>query len=149
MIKSKTHVKEELVLLLPPNYQPSENEEFMNPYQCEYFRQKLIKWRKDLLEETQNTLGRLQSYNLSQPEAGDRAFVESEHSIDLRTRDRERKLISKIDAALARIEDGTYGYCEDTGEPINLKRLEARPIATLSIEAQKRYEQQEKMRRDN
>jgi DnaK suppressor protein len=133
---------------LPPDYSPKDDEEFMNPYQLEYFRQKLLRWRSELLQEATDTLSNLTEQNLQQPDMADRASLETEHSIELRTRDRERKLISKIDSALKRIEDGTYGYCEETDEPIALRRLEARPIATLSLEAQERHERMERTHRD-
>ena len=133
---------------LPPDYEPSDNEEFMNPYQLEYFRQKLLKWRAELVREATDTLSNLTEQNLQQPDMADRASLETEHSIELRTRDRERKLISKIDSALKRIEDGTYGYCEETDEPIGLRRLAARPIATLSLEAQERHERMERTHRE-
>ena len=134
---------------LPPNYRPKASEPFMNVRQREYFRRKLMKWREDILKEAQETLASLQQENLAEPDIADRASTETERAIELRARDRQRKLIAKIDAALRRIEDGTYGYCEDTGEPISLKRLEARPIATLSIEAQERHERRERVYRDD
>lgn len=134
---------------LPPDYKPSDDEEFMNPKQLEYFRQKLLRWKADLVREAGETLSNLTEQNLQQPDMADRASLETEHSIELRTRDRERKLISKIEAALKRIEDGTYGYCEETDEPISLRRLEARPIATLSLEAQERHERMERTHRDD
>ncbi|MCR9072063.1 MAG: RNA polymerase-binding protein DksA [Alphaproteobacteria bacterium] len=134
---------------LPPDYQPSDEEEFMNPKQLEYFRLKLLRWKADLVKEAGETLSNLTEQNLQQPDMADRASLETEHSIELRTRDRERKLISKIEAALKRIEDGTYGYCEETDEPISLRRLEARPIATLSLEAQERHERMERTHRDD
>ena len=134
---------------LPPDYKPSDEEEFMNPQQLEYFRQKLLRWKAELVREANETLSNLTEQNLQQPDMADRASLETEHSIELRTRDRERKLISKINSALKRIEDGTYGYCEETDEPIGLRRLEARPIATLSLEAQERHERREKVHRDD
>ena len=134
---------------LPPNYRPKASEPFMNMRQREYFRRKLMKWREDILKEAQETLAHLQQENLAEPDIADRASTETERSIELRARDRQRKLIAKIDAALRRIEDGSYGYCEETGEPISLKRLEARPIATLSIEAQERHERRERVYRDD
>ena len=134
---------------LPPNYRPKASEPFMNMRQREYFRRKLMKWREDILKEAQETLAHLQQENLAEPDIADRASTETERSIELRARDRQRKLIAKIDAALKRIEDGSYGYCEETGEPISLKRLEARPIATLSIEAQERHERRERVYRDD
>ena len=135
--------------LLPPDYSPSDDEEFMNPLQREYFRQKLLAWRNELLSESSETLASMQQENLAQPDLTDRASMETDRSLELRTRDRERKLIAKIDAALDRVMDGSYGYCEDTGEPISLARLEARPIATLSLEAQERHEKSELTRRDD
>ncbi|MBM3546435.1 MAG: RNA polymerase-binding protein DksA [Alphaproteobacteria bacterium] len=134
---------------LPPHYRPSDEEEFMNPQQREYFRQKLLRWREELLREANITLRHLTEENLQQPDMADRASLETDHAIELRTRDRERKLISKIDEALQRIIDGTYGYCEETDEPISLRRLEARPIATLSLEAQERHERLERTHRDD
>jgi DnaK suppressor protein len=134
---------------LPPDYRPSDNEDFMNPLQLEYFRQKLLRWRAELLAESSETLQHLKEESLAEPDITDRASLETERSIELRTRDRERKLISKIDAALMRIEDGSYGYCEETDEPISLRRLEARPIATLSLEAQERHERMERTHRDD
>lgn len=134
---------------LAPNYRPKKKEPFMNPRQREYFRRKLLAWKENILIEAQETLHHLQEDNTPEPDIADRASAESERSIELRTRDRQRKLVAKIDAALRRIEDGTYGYCEDTAEPISLKRLEARPIATLSIEAQERHEQRERVYRDD
>jgi DnaK suppressor protein len=133
---------------LPPDYRPSEDEEFMNPMQLEYFRQKLLRWRTELLAESNGTLQHLKEESLLKPDLTDRASLETERSIELRTRDRERKLISKIDAALARIEDGSYGFCEESDEPIGIRRLEARPIATLSLEAQERHERMERTHRD-
>ena len=127
-------------LPLPPGYHPSDAEEFMNPLQIEYFRQKLLRWRAQLLAESSDTLQHLKEESLLKPDLTDRASLETERAIELRTRARERKLISKIEAALHRIDDGTYGYCEETDEPIGVRRLEARPIATLSIEAQERHE---------
>ena len=120
----------------------------MNEQQREYFRQKLLRWKDEILREARETLLHLQNENENHPDIADRASSETDRSIELRARDRQRKLISKIDAALTRIEDGTYGYCEETGEPISLRRLEARPIATLSIDAQERHERKEKVHRD-
>ncbi len=134
---------------LPPDYTPSDDEEFMNPRQREYFRQKLLKWRIELLEESSETLKHLQNESLAEPDLADRATLEADRALELRTRDRQRKLIAKIDEALRRIDEGTYGYCEETNEPISLRRLEARPIATLSIEAQERHERMERTRRDD
>jgi DnaK suppressor protein len=134
---------------LAPEYRPSEDEEFMNPRQLEYFRRKMLRWRAELLVESTETLQHLKEESLAEPDFTDRASLETERSIELRTRDRERKLISKIDAALSRIEDGSYGFCEETDEPIGLRRLEARPIATLSLEAQERHERMERTHRDD
>ncbi|MEL6965879.1 MAG: RNA polymerase-binding protein DksA [Pseudomonadota bacterium] len=131
------------------DYKPSPDEEFMNPRQLEYFRQKLQSWKSDIQRESAETLEMLQEHRLNLPDLTDRASSESDRSIELRARDRQRKLISKIDQALARIDDGSYGFCEDTGEPINLERLEARPIATMSLEAQERHERREKVYRDD
>ncbi len=133
---------------LPPDYKPSDGEEFMNPMQLEYFRQKLSNWRAELLNESNGTLSSLQNENLAEPDLADRATRETGRAIELRTRDRERKLISKIEEALVRINEGSYGYCEETNEPISLRRLEARPIATLSLEAQERHERMERTHRD-
>ena len=135
--------------VLPPDYRPSDDEEFMNPIQAEYFRQKLLRWRAELLADSSETLRHLQEESLLKPDLTDRASLETERAIELRTRDRERKLISKIDAALSRLDSGTYGYCEETDEPIGIRRLEARPIATLSIEAQERHERMERTHRDD
>lgn len=134
---------------LPPDYRPRDDEEFMNALQLEYFRQKLLRWRAELLAESTETLQHLKEESLAEPDLTDRASLETERALELRTRDRERKLISKIDAALLRIEDGSYGYCEETDEPISLRRLEARPIATLSLEAQERHERMERTHRDD
>ena len=131
-------------IILPPDYKPSAKEEYMCDMHLEYFRKKLEDWKKTLLNKSQDTLDELRMGGLNQPDDIDRASMETDKSIDLRTKDRARKLISKINAALSRIEDGSYGYCEETGEPIGLDRLEARPIATLSIEAQERHERMEK-----
>ena len=130
------------------NYRPTEKEPFMNERQREYFRKKLLDWKDEILRESKTTLQQLQEENVNHPDLADRASSETDRAIELRARDRQRKLISKIDAALQRIEDNTYGYCEETGEPISLKRLEARPIATLSVEAQERHEKREKVYRD-
>ena len=130
-------------------YRPSEDEEFMNERQLEYFKQKLLDWKDDILRESRETLSHLQTETENHPDLADRASSETDRALELRTRDRQRKLISKIDDALRRIEDGSYGYCEETGEPIALKRLDARPIATLSIEAQERHERREKVYRDD
>lgn len=134
--------------ILPPDYAPTEKEEFMNPVMKEYFRQKLLRWRADLLEGSSETIQAMQEDNLQQPDIADRASAETDHALELRTRDRERKLIAKINAALEKIDDDTYGYCEETGEPISIQRLDARPIATLSLEAQERHERMERTQRD-
>jgi DnaK suppressor protein len=134
---------------LPPDYRPSEDEEFMNPLQLEYFRQKLLRWRDELLSESSGTLQHLKEESLAEPDIADRATLETDRYTELRTRDRERKLIQKIDEALQRIEDGTYGYCEETDEPIGVRRLDARPIATLSLEAQERHERMERTHRED
>jgi DnaK suppressor protein len=138
-----------MMITLPPDYRPCEGEEFMNPLQLEYFRQKLLRWRADLLREADGTLASLSEGGIHEADITDRASVETDRALELRTRDRARKLISKINQALARVEAGTYGFCEETGEPIGLKRLEARPIATLSIEAQERHERMERVHRDD
>ncbi|MCY0095426.1 RNA polymerase-binding protein DksA [Hoeflea ulvae] len=130
------------------SYVPSEDEDFMNTQQRAYFRAKLTVWRNDILKEARETLDHLAEESSNHPDVADRASSETDRAIELRARDRQRKLIGKIDAALTRIEEGTYGYCEETGEPISLKRLDARPIATLSIEAQERHERREKVYRD-
>ncbi len=134
---------------LPVDYVPSNGESFMNARQREYFRLKLLNWRVDLLEVSNETLKYLQSESLAEPDMADRATLEADRALELRTRDRQRKLINKIDEALRRIKDKTYGYCEETNERISLSRLEARPIATLSVEAQERHERMERTRRDN
>lgn len=131
------------------SYLPSEDEEFMNPRQLAYFKAKLLASKEELLAGARETMGNLAEESSNHPDVADRASSESDRAIELRARDRQRKLISKIDSALRRIEEGTYGYCEDTGEPINFKRLDARPIATLSIEAQERHERREKVYKDD
>ena len=136
-------------LLNGSGYHPSEDEPFMNDRQLEYFKQKLQKWKEDILRESRETVTHLQSETENHPDLADRASSETDRALELRTRDRQRKLISKIDEALRRIEEGVYGYCEETGEPIGLKRLEARPIATLSVEAQERHERRERVYRDD
>jgi DnaK suppressor protein len=138
-----------MLITLPPDYRPSEDEEFMNPLQAEYFRQKLLRWRGELLKEADGTLLSLSQGGILEPDITDRASVETDRALELRTRDRARKLISKIDQALGRIESGSYGYCEETDEPIGIRRLEARPIATMSIEAQERHERMERVHRDD
>jgi len=134
---------------LAPDYQPSKKEDFMNPVMAEYFRQKLLGWRSELLTESNETLQHLQEGGIQEPDISDRASIEADRSLELRTRDRARKLISKIDEALERIANGDFGYCDETSEPISLARLEARPIATLTIEAQERHERMEKSHRDD
>ncbi|MBM3580398.1 MAG: RNA polymerase-binding protein DksA [Alphaproteobacteria bacterium] len=136
-------------VVLPTGYRPTENETFMSSRMRKYFRQKLLKWRGELVRESEETLQSLQEGGIVEPDIADRASVETDRSLELRTRDRARKLIVKIDEALERIEKGTYGYCEETGEPIAISRLEARPIATLSIEAQERHERMERTHRDD
>lgn len=138
-----------MTVTLPPDYRPSDDEPFMNPRMREYFRHKLLQWKAELLRESGTTLNHLQNESLAEPDIADRASLETDRSLELRTRDRERKLITKIDAALERIEDGSYGYCEITAEPISIRRLEARPIATLSVEAQERHERLERTHRDD
>lgn len=133
---------------LPNDYIPAENEPFMSARQMEYFRRKLLAWKADLVDETERTIEELQNAARSIPDVADRASEETDRALELRTRDRQRKLISKIDAALRRIDEGEYGYCEMTGEQISLKRLDARPIATMTVEAQERHERREKVHRD-
>jgi DnaK suppressor protein len=136
-------------VILPDNYKPSEDESFMNAKQLEYFQRKLLSWKADLLVETRETLEGLQGTTRNIPDSADRASEETDRSLELRTRDRQRKLVTKIDSALQRIAEGEFGYCEVTGEPISLKRLDARPIATMSLEAQERHERKEKVHRDD
>ena len=136
------------MVVLLDNYRPTDGEPFMNERQKEYFRLKLLRWRDDILREAKQTLQHLQEEYVNHPDLADRASSETDRAIELRARDRQRKLIAKIDAALERIEEGSYGFCVETGDPISLKRLEARPIATLSIEAQERHERREKVYRD-
>ncbi len=138
-------------VILPPNYDPEKDKgKFMNPVMKEYFRQQLITWRNELLKESEHTIqDTLQSTELQKPDLADRAAAETDHALELRTRDRERKLISKINSTIQKIDDGEYGFCEETGEPISVGRLKARPIATLSIEAQERHERMEKTQRDD
>ena len=135
-------------IVLPESYVPSDTKEYMNPMQLEYFKQKLLKWREELLEESRETLIHLKEEIWNEPDLNDRASVEAETTTELRTRDRYRKLIDKIEAAIERVNKGGYGYCEDTGEEIGLKRLEARPVATLCIEAQERHENYERTHLD-
>ncbi|MCC6007109.1 MAG: RNA polymerase-binding protein DksA [Rhodobacteraceae bacterium] len=134
---------------LPEDYRPAEDEPFMNDRQLEYFRRKLLAWKAELLADGRETIEGMQNGARNLPDIADRASEESDRALELRTRDRQRKLVSKIDAALRRIENGTYGYCEDTGNPISLRRLDARPIATLSLEAQERHERNERVHRDS
>lgn len=136
-------------VFLPEDYKPAEDEPFMNDRQTEYFRRKLQDWKQSILDETSTTIEGMQEGTRNIPDIADRASEETDRALELRTRDRQRKVISKIDAALRRIEEGEYGYCDDTGEPISLKRLDARPIATLSLEAQERHERREKVHRDD
>jgi DnaK suppressor protein len=136
-------------IVLPANYRPSEDEPFMNERQRAYFRQKLVTWKEEIIRQTKETLAGLHEDSAQHADLADRATSETDRALELRARDRQRKLVSKIDAALARIEDGTYGYCEETGEPIGLKRLDARPIATLSLEAQERHERRERVYRED
>jgi DnaK suppressor protein len=133
---------------LTGSYKPSEKEPFMNERQRAYFRNKLIAWKNEILEESRATIANLQAETVSEPDLADRATSETDRALELRARDRQRKLISKIEEAIRRIDDGSYGYCEETGEPISLSRLEARPIATLSVEAQERHERRERVHRD-
>ncbi len=142
-----TRMKAEV--FLPEDYRPAEDEPFMNERQLEYFRRKLLAWRGELLDDSKQTIGALQTTTRNIPDITDRASEETDRALELRTRDRQRKLVSKIDAALRRIDEGEYGYCQDTGVPISLKRLDARPIATLSLEAQERHERRERVHRDD
>jgi len=136
-------------VFLPEDYQPAEDEPFMNERQLEYFRRKLTAWRNEILDASRDTIEGLQDGTRAIPDIADRASEETDRALELRTRDRQRKLVAKIDAALRRIDEGEYGYCEVTGEPISLKRLDARPIATMSLEAQERHERREKVHRDD
>lgn len=138
-----------MTIELEEGYKPSQDEEYMSPKQLEYFRQKLMAWRGELLQESENTISHLQEENWQEPDINDRATLETDAALELRTRDRYRKLVNKIDSALSRIADGSYGYCEDTGEEIGISRLEVRPIATLTIDAQEKHERLEKQRRDD
>jgi DnaK suppressor protein len=136
-------------VFLPEDYRPAEDEPFMNERQLEYFRSKLLNWKQDLLAESRDTIEGLQDNTRNIPDVADRASEETDRALELRTRDRQRKLVSKIDAAIRRIDEGEYGYCEVTGEPISLKRLDARPNATMTLEAQERHERREKVHRDD
>jgi len=142
-------MKAAAVLVKDSIYRPAEDEPFMNERQLEYFRQKLLNWKEDILRESRETLSHLQEDTENHPDIADRASSETDRALELRTRDRQRKLIAKIDEALRRIEEGVYGYCEETGEPIGVARLDARPIATLSLEAQERHERRERVHRDD
>lgn len=135
--------------LLPDDYKPADSEPFMNDKQLEYFRRKLLAWRSDILEDSRDTIENMKDGTRNIPDVADRASEETDRALELRTRDRERKLVAKIDSALRRIDEGEYGYCDVTGEPISLKRLDARPIATMSLEAQERHERREKVHRDD
>lgn len=147
MVKKGNKMKAEV--FLPDDYRPAEDEPFMNEMQTEYFRRKLLNWKAELQDDTKGTLEGLQDSSRNIPDIADRASEETDRALELRTRDRQRKLVSKIDAALRRIDEGEYGYCDETGDPISLKRLDARPIATLSLEAQERHERKEKVHRDD
>jgi DnaK suppressor protein len=136
-------------VLVPRDYFPSDNEPFMNEIQVEYFRQKLISWKSDLVSDSKDTIETLQDSTRAIPDISDRASEETDRALELRTRDRQRKLVAKIDSALRRIEEGEFGYCEETGDPISLRRLDARPIATMSLEAQERHERREKVHRED
>jgi len=138
-----------LDVLLPDDYKPSEEEQFMNEQQQAYLRKRLLDWKSDLMSDTKETIEGLQDSTRSIPDIADRASEETDRALELRTRDRQRKLVSKIDSALRRLDEGEYGYCEETGDPISLKRLDARPIATYSLEAQERHERKEKVHRDD
>ena len=136
-------------VFLPDDYRPAEDEPFMNERQLEYFRRKLLNWKAELLDDSKSTISELQNSTRNIPDVADRASEETDRALELRTRDRQRKLVSKIDAALRRIENGEYGYCEETGDPISLKRLDARPIAQMSLAAQERHERREKVHRND
>lgn len=148
MILDSQKINETPITTLPEGYKPSSDEEFMNDRQREYFRRKLMSWRAELLDEADHTIASLATESLQKPDQIDRAQIESNAALDLRTRDRERKLIQKIEEALIRIEEGTFGYCAETDEPIRLARLDARPIASMSLQAQERHERMEKTHRD-
>jgi DnaK suppressor protein len=136
------------IITLPPNYKPTEKEEYMNPLMMEYFRQKLENWKAELLNESKDTLDSLNDGGMQEPDIADRATAETDRALEFRTRDRERKLINKIDEALERIKNSDFGYCDETGEPIGIRRLEARAIATMTVEAQERHERMERIQRD-
>lgn len=138
-----------MMITLPPDYLPTDDEVFMNPVQVEFFRNRLLRWRADLLRDADDTLASLSQGGIHEADVTDRASVETDRALELRTRDRARKLINKIDQALQRIENGSYGYCDESGEPIGLRRLVARPIATMSVEAQERHERMERVHRDD
>lgn len=147
--KKDNRVQDQFSSLITDDYKPSDQEEYMNEQQLEYFREKLLAWKSDLLKDSVETLHLLQEETHNEPDFADRASTETDRAIELRARDRERKLINKIEEALLRINDGSYGYCEETGDPIGLLRLEARPIATLCLEAQERHERDERIHRDD
>ena len=136
-------------VIVPDGYRPADDEPFMNDTQLAYFRRKLLDWKSELMSDSKETIETLQDNTRAIPDISDRASEETDRALELRTRDRQRKLVSKIDAALRRIEEGEYGYCEETGDPISLRRLDARPIATMSLEAQERHERREKVHRDD
>ena len=136
-------------VFLPDDYRPAEDEPFMNERQLEYFRRKLLTWKTEILEDSRDTISGMKDQTRNIPDIADRASEETDRALELRTRDRQRKLVAKIDSALRRIDEGEYGYCEITGEPISLRRLDARPIATMSLEAQERHERREKVHRDD
>ena len=148
MVKKKKGSDMKAEVFLPDDYRPAEDEPFMNERQTEYFRRKLLGWKAELMDDSKMTIEGLQHTSRNIPDIADRASEEADRALELRTRDRQRKLVSKIDSAIARIEEGTYGYCDETGEPISLQRLDARPIATLSLEAQERHERRERVYRD-
>ena len=148
MVSVDTSMQATAVMDTEGDYRPSDDEAFMNARQLKYFKQKLLNWKEDILRESRETLSHLQAETENHPDIADRASSETDRALELRTRDRQRKLIAKIEDALRRIEDGSYGYCEETGEPITLARLDARPIATLSLEAQERHERRERVHRD-
>ncbi|NRP12012.1 transcriptional regulator, TraR/DksA family [Aliiroseovarius crassostreae] len=148
-VREQKDIEMKAEVFLPDDYQPAEDEPFMNERQQEYFRRKLEAWKAELLDESRHTIEGLQDNTRNIPDIADRASEETDRALELRTRDRQRKLVAKIEQALRRLEEGEYGYCEETGDPISLKRLDARPIATLSLEAQERHERREKVHRDD